>query len=182
MSDKKKISDSDKSLFREAVAGVKPISADTRIHPVRLRPSTKPQQTRADEQQVLIDMMSDPDMLADIENGDELLFIRPGIQLKVQRKLRRGEYSIQAELDLHGYTVAEARQAISEFLPDCRKKNSRYVRIIHGKGLGSFQKLPVLKTHVAHWLKQRDEVLAFCSARPADGGTGAVYVLLKKRK
>jgi len=182
MSDKKKISDSDKLLFRDAVADVEPITADTRIRPIQPRPSTSPKKTLADEQQVMIDMMSDPDMHSEIETGDELLFIRPGIQSKVQRKLRRGEYSIQAELDLHGYTVAEARKAISQFLPDCRKQNSRYVRIIHGKGLGSFQKLPVLKTHVAHWLKQRDEVLAFCSARPSDGGTGAVYVLLKKRK
>lgn len=180
MSKKDDIADDERQLFRDAVKDVRRLKGSRRIQPHGLRrPSPRPRQRELDEQQVLQDMMSDPVHLEDVETGEELLFTRNGLQQKLLKKLRRGELSTEAELDLHGYTVAEARQAIAQFLPACRKQQLRVVRIIHGKGYGSFQKLPVLKTHVAHWLKQRDEVLAYCSARPVDGGTGAVYVLLK---
>ena len=102
------------------------------------------------------------------------------LQQKLLKQLRRGQLTITAELDLHGYIVADARIALTEFLTDCRRHGDRCVRIVHGKGHGSRQKLPVLKNKVNTWLQQRDEILAFCSARPADGGTGAVYVLLKR--
>jgi DNA-nicking Smr family endonuclease len=86
---------------------------------------------------------------------------------------------LQAELDLHGMISVEARQAVAAFLAECCKRGKRCVRIIHGKGLGSKNKEPVLRTKVKHWLMQKDEVLAFCQARTMDGGSGAVVVLLK---
>lgn len=170
----------EQSLFRQAMDDVHPIKQEKRVTPEKRRPSPHPKQHELDEQKVLQDMMSDPADLSELETGEELLFCRHGLQHKTFKKLRRGEYAQEAELDLHGKTVDEARAAIAIFLPECQQHRLRCVRVIHGKGHGSFNKQPVLKTHVNHWLRQRDEVLAFCSARPADGGTGALYVLLKK--
>ena len=98
------------------------------------------------------------------------------------RKLRRGQYAIEAQLDLHGNTVPEARERVSTFLRDMQTQGKRCVRIIHGKGKSSEGKLPVLKGKVNAWLQQWDQVLAFCSARPNDGGTGAIYVLLRSNR
>ena len=114
-------------------------------------------------------MFSDPVDMADIETGEELIFVCTGIQQRVWRKLRRGEFAQEAELDLHGKTKVEARQAIIEFLHYCRQNNLRCVRIIHGKGHGSIGKQPILKQYVNHWLRQRDDILAFCSARQRPG-------------
>lgn len=158
---------------------MRPLHHD-RIPPARNTPPPIPRQRLADEQQVLEDMLSDSVDPEDMETGDELMFCRAGIQNSVLRKLRRGQYSVGAELDLHGLTVSEAKQALTEFLHHARAHNLRCVRIIHGKGNGSLQRRPVLKGKVNHWLPQRAEVLAFCSARAVDGGTGAVYVLLKR--
>jgi len=109
-----------------------------------------------------------------------LQFSRPGIQHKVLRKLRRGPSGNSAELDLHGMTVPIARQALLNFIRDCRLQRLRCVKIIHGKGLSSPHRQPVLKTRTNSWLRQCGDVLAFCPARPEDGGAGAVYVLLKQ--
>lgn len=171
----------DDELFRQAMGDVRPLKEDKRISHEKARPSPRPRQQELDEQLVLQDMMSDPVDLADVETGEELLFCRHGIQHKTFKKLRHGDIALEAELDLHGKTVEEARLAIATFLPECLKQGLRCVRVIHGKGHGSFNKQPVLKTHVNYWLRQRDEVLAFSSARPADGGTGAIYVLLRKQ-
>jgi DNA-nicking Smr family endonuclease len=117
-----------------------------------------------------------------METGEELFYCRSGLQHNVLRKLRRGHYAVEAELDLHGLRVAEARQALGTFLQNALERGIKTVRIIHGKGNGSLNKQPVLKGKVNHWLRQRAEVLAFCSARPVDGGTGAIYVLLRRGK
>jgi DNA-nicking Smr family endonuclease len=170
----------DNELFREAMGDVRPIKQEKRISPIKPRPSPRPRQRELDEQQVMLDSMSDPADLSDLQTGEELLFCRHGLQHKTLKKLRRGDFALQAELDLHGKTVAQARIAIAEFLANCQHQGLRCVRMIHGKGYGSFNKQPVLKSHVNHWLRQRDEVLAFSSARPADGGTGAIYLLLRK--
>lgn len=146
------------------------------------RPAPIPHKIRADEAQVVKDMLSDGYDPTEVATGDELMFARPGLQHGVLRKLRRGMFSIGAELDLHGMTVVEARPALAQFLHDCHQRHVRCVRIIHGKGYGSQQKQPVLKGKVNSWLRQWDEVLAFCSARLADGGTGAVYVLLRAQR
>lgn len=171
---------SEENLFLEAMSDVRPLKQEKRISPVKPKPTPRPRQRVLDEEQVILDMLSDPADLGEVETGDELLFSRSGVQHKTFKKLRRGEYAVEAELDLHGKTVDEARLATAEFLYLCQQHGARCVRVIHGKGHGSFNKQPVIKTHVNHWLRQRNEVLAFCSARPVDGGTGAIYVLIKK--
>ncbi len=183
MSNQKKPSVGDDTrLFREAMKGVRPLRLDeNRFIPPRHPPSPLPRQREADEQRVLHEMMTAPVDFAEVERGDELLFLREGIQHTVLRKLRRGRFSRRLELDLHGMTVPEAQRAIADFLRLCQTEGISCARIIHGKGLGSRQQKPVLKNQVNHWLRRRDEVLAFCSARPEDGGTGALYVLIRTR-
>ncbi len=181
-SEKKQSGDTDTALFREAMKQVRPLQAgNDRIEPQHRRPPPHPRQTEQDQKQVLQEMMSAPLDYAEVETGDELLFLRPGIQHGVLRKLRRGQYSCGTELDLHGMTVPVAHQALGEFLLHCQTRGISCARIIHGKGHGSKQQKPVLKNRVNLWLRQRDEILAFCSARPEDGGTGAVYVLIKRK-
>lgn len=175
------VSEPDRRLFRESVGEVRPLRHDrvTHEHP---KPAPRPRFRELDEQQVLKDMLSDQYDPADIDTGDELLYAQPGLQQRVLKKLRRGQYPLGAECDLHGMTVAEARPYLAAFLHGARRHYQTCVRIIHGKGLGSRQKIPVLKHKVNQWLRQREEVLAFCTARRSDGGSGAVYVLLKARR
>ncbi len=167
------------ALFRRVMAEVRPLKQD-RITPYRARQKPIPRQTLQDQKDVLASLLSDEYDPAELETGEELLFTRPGLQHSVMRKFRRGHFAIEAELDLHGRVVAEARELVNAFLREARASGLRCVRIIHGKGLSSAGKLPVLKGKVNAWLRQKDEVLAFCSARPVHGGTGAVYVLLKR--
>lgn len=170
----------DRELFRQAVGPVKPLRCD-RIEPTPHHPSPIPRFTLADEQQVVVDMLSDYFEPADLETGEELYYRREGVQQAVLRKLRRGQYQVGAALDLHGLTVAAAKDALAIFLQRARRDNLTCTRIIHGKGNRSRHRGPVLKQKINHWLRQRDEVLAFCSARPMDGGTGAIYVLLRAK-
>ncbi len=179
MSDKLKLTDEERDYFRRSVGPVTPLKHD-KVSPSKRPPPPHPQQTRKDEAQVLHDMLSNHGDLCELETGEEVWFARPGLQHRVIRKLRRGQFSIGADLDLHGMTVPEAKQTLAGFLKQCGLQRSRCVRIVHGKGKGSKHK-PVLKGKVCIWLQQRKEVLAFCSARPADGGTGALYVLLQRR-
>ena len=169
----------DRELFRQTVGAVKPLHCD-RVDPVPIHPAPIPRFSEADEQQVLADMISDYFEPADLETGEELYYRREGVQQAVLRKLRRGHFQVGAALDLHGMSVAAAKQALTIFLHDVRREDISCVRIIHGKGKGSRHRGPILKQKVNHWLRQRDEVLAFCSARAIDGGTGAVYVLLRR--
>lgn len=169
----------DRELFQRSVGPVRPVHHDRVDPPVR-RPPARARFRERDEQQVLQDLLSDNFDPSDIETGEELWFFRPGLQHRTLKRLRRGQHALQAECDLHGLTVVQARQALSLFLQECQAQRLSCVRIIHGKGHGSHQRIPILKSKVSGWLRQRDEVLAFCSARPVDGGTGAVYVLLKK--
>ncbi|MDT3707428.1 MAG: Smr/MutS family protein [Thiobacillus sp.] len=167
-------------LFRRAVADATPLPPVNRAEPARPRPKPIARQRLRDEQQVLVDALADPwDWEAAVSTGEELFFSRPGVPTAALRKLRRGGWVIKGELDLHGHTGDEARVALALFLNRCMKDDRRCVRIIHGKGLGSKNRLPVLKNKVRHWLMQREDVLAFCQARAVDGGTGAVIVLLK---
>ncbi len=165
--------------FREAMSGVRPHAAPDRLEPLARRPSTRPRSSEADEQAVLEEMMSDSLNPEDIESGDTLTYRGEGIQDSVWRRLRRGNYHIRAELDLHGLNRDAARQEVSEFLAACQNNDVRCIRIIHGKGRGSPNSGPVIKALLDGWLRRRKDVLAFCSARPHDGGTGAVYVLLR---
>ncbi len=170
----------DRELFRRTVGAVQPLRCN-RVEPAPLHPAPIPRFTLADERQVLTDMLSDYFEPADLDTGEELYYRREGVQQTVLRKLRRGQFQIGPALDLHGMTVVTAREALTRFLHAARREGRSCVRIIHGKGNGSRHRGPVLKLKINHWLRQRDEVLAFCSARPVDGGTGAIYVLLRRQ-
>jgi DNA-nicking Smr family endonuclease len=175
---KPKLDDKDADLFREAVRDVKPLAYDApAIEPAR-RPPPKARFTRADRfavlQESLYTDVGDPELAS----GEELVFARDGIQKVVLRKLRRGQYRVQAEIDLHGLTVAEAKEAVRSFLADSLVRHFRCVRIVHGKGLRSGHRGPVLKSAISGVLQRVGPVLAYVSARQVDGGTGALYVLL----
>ncbi len=169
----------DIQLFRDSVGHVSPVRHD-RIVPPRRPVSTRPEFRERDEAEVLRDLLSEQFEPAETETGEELLFIRAGLQRRTLKKLRRGLFVVGAELDLHGMTAPVARQAVATFLHECQRRRIQCARVVHGKGRGSRHRAPVLKQKVGSWLQQRDEVLAYCSARDCDGGTGAVYVLLKR--
>jgi len=179
MSKPPELSSDDIELFRSTVGPVERMEQD-RVVPGPPRPRPIPEQSMKESRRIKQEMLTGPIEPSELEIGDELLFIRPGIQKQVMRKLRRGQFSVEAELDLHGMTVNDAKKALSLFLAECSARRRRCARIIHGKGLGSKDKRPIIKIKLNHWLQQRNEVLAFCSARPVDGGTGAAYVLLRQ--
>jgi DNA-nicking Smr family endonuclease len=168
------------NLFRTTVGEVEPLRTAVRVSTPLPRPQPIPHQRLADDEAALQESLSDEfsiDTLLEVD--EELSFVRGGIGPDVLRKLRGGGWVTQDQLDLHGLRTDQARQALSQFVRDSVKRGMRCVRIIHGKGLGSLGKKPVLKIKVRNWLVQKDEVLAFCQARAADGGSGALMVLLK---
>lgn len=170
----------DLALFQAAVRDAQPIAAHGRIEPNALATSLIPKKILRDASPLQADSLSDYIGWDDgQETGEALEFIRPGMRRDTLRKLRRGHWLLQGELDLHGMVSVEARQAVAAFLAHCGERGLRCVRIIHGKGLSSKNREPILRTKVKHWLMQTDAVLAFCQARTADGGSGAVVVLLK---
>ncbi|MGC8518757.1 MAG: Smr/MutS family protein [Steroidobacteraceae bacterium] len=169
--------DEDRQLFRAAVRGVKPLPRAA-AGPQRPQPPPAARFSRADRLAVLEESLSDSPLDPALAAGDELVFRREGVPLEVLRRLRRGEYRVQGELDLHGLTVPQAKQALREFLTEALARDWRCVRIVHGKGLRSGHRGPVLKGLVAALLRRIGPVLAFVSARAVDGGTGAIYVLL----
>ena len=139
-----------------------------------------PRQRELDDRAVLDESMSDEIDIERLLDTDEALsYQRSGIGPDVVRRLRRGEWTVQRQIDLHGLRVDEAREALAAFLALAVRDQQRCVRVIHGKGLGSIGREPVLKNKVPRWLVQRQEVLAFCQARPNDGGAGALIVLLR---
>ena len=142
-------------------------------------PAPRPLQQDLDDQAALVESMSDEfDVSTLLDVDDQLSFRRPGIGTDITRKLRKGEWSIQGQLDLHGLRSDEARTALGQFIRDAKRMGWRCVRVVHGKGLGSPGKEPVLKAKVQRWLVQKNEVLAFVQAKPSDGGAGALVVLL----
>jgi len=172
-----------RELLRAALVDVTPLPPANRAKLARPRPHPIAAQRQLDEIAVLHDTLSDtPAWEQGLENGDELQFLRNGLSAQHLKKLRRGHWAIQDHLDLHGLTSPEARVLTAEFLAHCLREGLRCVRIVHGKGLGSPNREPVLKKKVAGWLAQRDEVLAYCQAPPADGGGGAVLVLLRGKR
>lgn len=171
--------DDDVALFRAAVQDARRLKSK-RLHHAPARPKPIPQQFLRDEKQALADSLSDDYIPAhELESGEELLYLREGHAPDILPKLRRGYWVIQASIDLHGMVVEEARSYVADFLAECRKRGIRCVRIVHGKGHGSRNREPVLKAKLRSWLMQKDEVIAYAQARPADGGSGAVVVLLK---
>ena len=166
--------------FRDAVGDVTPLTIRTRVEHDRPSHPPLPKKRWEDDEQVLVASVSDEFEIDTLLHTDEeLSFRRPGVGPDVLRKLRRGEWVIQDEVDLHGCRTDEARELLAGFLREALKRGRRCVRVVHGKGLGSQGKQPVLKGKVRVWLAQRDEVIAFCQARPAEGGSGALVVLLK---
>jgi DNA-nicking Smr family endonuclease len=172
----------DDDLFRAEmkVDGVVPLNATPRASLQKTRPKPIPFKRIEDDLAVPIEMMKDTSGWdADIENGDLITFKRNGIPNDVLRKLKRGQWIVQATLDLHGCTTANARDALARFLAEARHGGVRCVCIVHGKGTRSPDNVAMIRNKVRLSLSRRDEVLAFCDAAPADGGAGAVIVLLK---
>lgn len=167
-------------LFRRAVGPLTLMPCNDRIEPYCERPLPIARQRLADEKAALAESLSDEmDVETLLDTDQSLSFTRTGVGLDVVRKLRKGHWVIQGELDLHGMRREEARTELADFLHRAGKRGIRCVRVIHGKGLGSRNREPILKQLVYRWLVQKDEVLAFCIARASDGGNGALVVLLK---
>ncbi|MDR7094577.1 Smr/MutS family protein [Hydrogenophaga laconesensis] len=167
-------------LFELAVGPVRPIVHPGRIEPRRVPVNPVPVQRQRDEAAVMREALSDEFDIETLLHTDELLsYRRPGLGPEIVRKLREGRWSIQRQIDLHGLRTDEAREALGRFIRESHQTGVRCVRVVHGKGLGSPGRTPVLKNRVLRWLVQKKEVMAFVQARPAEGGAGALVVLLR---
>ena len=168
------------NLFRTAIGAVAPLKSSARVQHAKTLPPPIAHQRQRDEAAALSESISDDfDADAILDTDEQVAWHREGVSLEVVRKLRRGHWIIQAEVDLHGARVDGAREIVGAFLRESIKHRLRCVRIVHGKGHGSIGKQPVLKGKVKNWLIQKDEVMAFCQAREHDGGGGALIVLLR---
>ena len=171
--------EAERNLFTRAIGQVQPIAAKPRVQVNIPAPVPRRLQQDIDDAAALQESMSDEfDVSTLLDVDDQMSFRRPGIGTDVTRKLRKGEWSIQGQIDLHGLRSDEARNAVGQFIRDAKRMGWRCVRVVHGKGLGSPGKEPVLKSKVQRWLVQKNEVLAFVQAKPSDGGAGALVVLL----
>ncbi len=169
-----------RELFVRAAGVVQALPDKGRTTSRKLPPEPVPRQHLKDERAALHETLSDEfDVSTLLDIDDQLSFRRPGIGSDVTRKLRQGHWSIQRQLDLHGLRSDDARQTLAAFVRDACQQGIRCIRVVHGKGLGSPGKAPILKNKVHSWLVQKNEVLAFVQAKPADGGAGALVVLLK---
>jgi len=173
------MTDDDKEAFLRAMTGAKRIDADNRVPEHKVKPKPKARFAKADEEAVLFESLMDDIDTIEHGHGGALRFHRQHVGRRTMRKLTRGGYSVQAEIDLHGMTLAEAKPRLRDFIEYSATQNKLCVRVVHGKGLGSGERGPVLKSAVNSWLRRWDNVLAFVSTRQVDGGTGAIYVLLQ---
>ena len=172
--------DRERRLFELAVGPVRPLTTVQRVKHASTRVEPEPLQRQADEASVMREALSDEFDVETLLHTDELLSYRtPGLGHDVVRKLREGRWSIQNHIDLHGLRTDEARETLGRFIRETHAQGVRCVRVVHGKGLGSPGRTPVLKGRVLRWLVQKKEVLAFVQARPAEGGAGALVVLLR---
>jgi len=175
--EKKRAAEQD--LFSRAIGATQPLRRKAAVQLAPEPPAPIPVQQQLDEQRVLRESLSDEfDVTTLLDADDAMSFRRPGINTDVTRKLRAGEWTIQRQIDLHGMRTDEAREALGAFIRDAYKQGLRCVRVVHGKGLGSPGRQPVLKAKVQRWLIQKNETLAFVQAKPAEGGAGALVVLL----
>jgi DNA-nicking Smr family endonuclease len=165
--------------FRQAMSDIKPLKAEPRVPATKPKPKPKARFSKADEREVLAESLEDDIDTIEHGYGAALRFHRQHVGKRTMRKLQRGGYSVQAEIDLHGMTLAEAKPRLADFIEYNASQGKYCVRVVHGKGLGSGDRGPVLKNAVNRWLRRWDSVLAFVSTRQVDGGTGAVYVLLQ---
>lgn len=167
-------------VFRDAMSDAVPLRPTGRVHPHTPEHPAHPRQRELDERAALQASLSDEIDIERLLDTDEALsFRRETVGSDVPGRLRRGHWVVQAQIDLHGLRVEEARDALAAFIGQALKAGRRCLRVIHGKGLGSVGREPVLKGKVLKWLVQREEVLAFCQARPTDGGSGALIVLIR---
>ncbi|MBV0931935.1 Smr/MutS family protein [Marinobacterium weihaiense] len=174
--------------FNSAMQGVTPLSHDRHVERPQLKPTLKPARDEStlyrraaasqELEQVIDGLSSEASEI--VESNDELLFAAPGIQMGMLKKLRKGHVPWEAGLDLHGYTVEQARDELSGFIRDAERQQMRAVIVVHGKSYSQAGQPALLKSCVNDWLRQLNSVLAFCSAQPRDGGTGALYVLLRR--
>jgi DNA-nicking Smr family endonuclease len=174
------VTDDDREVFRRALADAKPLRATRRAEEVIRKPAPRARFARADEMAALRESLEAEIDDTESHGGESLRFHRASVGKRTMRKLSRGSFSVQAEIDLHGMTVAEAKPRLAEFISNCARDGKLCVRVVHGKGRGSGNRGPVLKQKVNRWLRQWDTVLAFVSTRQVHGGTGAVYVLLRQ--
>jgi DNA-nicking Smr family endonuclease len=169
----------ERDLFSITVGAVVALRKGAAVADTRVAPAAIPRQRLRDEAAVMAEALSDEfDVESLLETDDALSFRRRGIGPEVVRKLRRGVWAVQAQLDLHGLRRDEAREALARFLREAGRTGCRCVRVVHGKGHGSPGREPVLKDKVKRWLVQKNEVIAFTQARAAQGGAGALIVLL----
>lgn len=173
------IKDDERELFRAAMRGVRPLSAPERAAAARRKPSPRALQRRAEHIAVLRESLASPGAELDIQPGDSMQYRQAGVPERVLRRLRRGEYRIEAEIDLHGLRLAEAQVQLREFLLAAVARRLQCLRIVHGKGLRSGQRGPVIKNAVHSLLRRVEAVIGFTSAAMRDGGTGATLVLLR---
>ena len=169
----------DNDEFRRAISGAKPLKTEQRVPDSKPRPKPRARFRRADDEDVLAESLEDDIDVIEHESGGALRFHRQFVGKRTLRKLARGGYSVQGEIDLHGMTLTEAKPRLQDFVKFSASQGRMCVRVVHGKGLGSGERGPVLKNAVNRWLRRWDNVLAFVSTRQVDGGTGAVYVLLQ---
>jgi DNA-nicking Smr family endonuclease len=172
----------DQELFRKAMRGVRRMDSGNRHLSRQRKPRPTARFARAERDAVLQESLGHTSPLEPVDDsGDTLTFRRPGVSDQVVRRLRRGQFRVEAEIDLHGLTARHAQQALRDFLAECVQHRARIIRIIHGKGLRSGPRGPVLKTLVSSYLQRVGNVLAFASAREVDGGSGAILVLLHQQ-
>jgi DNA-nicking Smr family endonuclease len=172
------ISKDDRRAFAEATRGVKPLRSRNTVPSTKSRPKPQARFSRAEHAATLEASLHDDEAAPAAE---EIAFRRPELSERVFRDLSRGRFSIEAEIDLHGLTRAKAKIALHDIVVECGARRLRCVRVIHGKGARSGPDGPVLKAAVQHWLAQWDDVLGYVSAARRHGGSGAVYVLLRRR-
>ena len=177
-----RLADQERRIFELSVGSVVAMpTLNLRVLHRRDLPAPEPRQREADERAVMLQALSDDfDVDSLLETDESLSYRRPEIPAEVVRKLRRGHWSLQAQLDLHGLRRDEAREALGSFVNESARRGLRCVRVVHGKGNGSPGREPVLKSRVRRWLVQKQEVLAFVQAQAADGGSGALMVLLQQ--
>jgi len=174
------LSEHEAALFRDAVRDATPLESSARVGSKSESPPPVPVQSLLDGHDALVESLAGPiSWDLSTETGNEPSYLRSGLARDVLRKLRRGHWVVQDIVDLHGLNRQQARSLLAEFLGGCLKRGLRCVRVVHGKGLRSPGREPVLKGKVQRWLAQRDEVLAFCEAPKNQGGSGALLVLLK---
>ena len=175
----KTITDAEHELFQTQMKDVKPLQVD-RIEIYRDLENTRPYRDKTQyEQSEVSDTLSDVRETAQVSGEEFIFYSQNGLQYKTQKQLRQGKIPVDDHLDLHGLSIRESREELLEFINFAQKTHCRCIRLVHGKGYRAENGIPVLKNKINNWLRQHPDVIAFSSAQPRDGGTGAVYILIK---